>query len=128
MSFGARIYVDSDGKVTASKSSAVTPTVPSSDNRVLAFQKAALADGVSLPQYGADGMWGDETAKAADVLLANGSTGVRVRLLQTWLGGVAVDGIFGRKTEEAVKAYQRKQRLAADGLVGRKTWAALLGV
>lgn len=117
-----------DAIVSASKASAITPTVPSSQNRVLAFQKAALADGVRLPQYGADGVWGDETAKAAEALLANGSTGVRVRLVQTWLGGLTVDGIFGDKTQEAVKAYQRKKGLAADGLVGAKTWAALLGV
>ena len=117
-----------DAIVAASKASAVAPTVPSSENRVLAFQKAALADGVRLPQYGADGIWGDETANATEVLLANGSTGVRVRLLQTWLGGLATDGIFGDKTESAVKAYQRKHGLDADGLVGKKTWAALLGV
>ena len=117
-----------DAIVAVSKASAVKPTVPSSQNRVLAFQKAALADGVRLPKYGADGKWGDETADAAQQLLANGSQGVRVQLLQTWLGGIDVDGIFGDETEKAVKAYQRKKDLAVDGVVGEETWKSLLGV
>lgn len=36
-----------------------------------------------------------------------------------------VDGIFGSKTEEAVKYFQRKNGLTADGVVGTKTLEAL---
>ncbi len=36
-----------------------------------------------------------------------------------------VDGIFGSKTEEAVKYFQRKNGLSADGVAGEKTLAAL---
>lgn len=39
---------------------------------------------------------------------------------------VRVDGDFGWVTEVAVKAYQRKHGLRVDGIVGPKTWAALL--
>lgn len=35
------------------------------------------------------------------------------------------DGIYGKKTETAVKQFQRDNGLDADGVVGRKTWAAL---
>lgn len=35
------------------------------------------------------------------------------------------DGDFGTKTEEAVKAFQRKHNLEDDGIVGRQTWNAL---
>lgn len=35
------------------------------------------------------------------------------------------DGIFGPLTEEAVKEFQERAGLAADGVVGAKTWAAL---
>lgn len=35
------------------------------------------------------------------------------------------DGIFGKVTEDAVKAFQKSKGLAADGIVGVKTWAAL---
>lgn len=38
------------------------------------------------------------------------------------------DGIFGPKTKRRVKEFQRKHRLAVDGIVGRRTWAALLKV
>ena len=35
------------------------------------------------------------------------------------------DGIFGPNTEEAVKELQKAKGLAADGIVGPRTWAAL---
>jgi hypothetical protein len=37
----------------------------------------------------------------------------------------AIDGIFGRGTEMAVKEYQRSKALKVDGKVGPKTWASL---
>lgn len=36
-----------------------------------------------------------------------------------------VDGRLGKKTRSAVKAFQRKHHLTADGVVGEKTWTAL---
>lgn len=36
-----------------------------------------------------------------------------------------IDGDFGRKTENAVKAYQEEHGLKVDGIVGVKTWASL---
>ena len=38
----------------------------------------------------------------------------------------AVDGIWGKKTNNAVIAFQTDKGLEADGIVGSKTWAALL--
>lgn len=40
--------------------------------------------------------------------------------------GLKVDGQFGTKTEGAVKTFQRDKGLTADGVVGPKTWEALL--
>jgi len=37
-----------------------------------------------------------------------------------------VDGIFGPKTDSAVRAFQADESLAVDGIVGKNTWTALL--
>lgn len=38
------------------------------------------------------------------------------------------DGIFGPKTEAAVKAWQKNHGLVSDGIIGPKTWASLPGM
>lgn len=53
-----------------------------------------------------------------------GDTGEAVRTAQAHLG-VAVDGNFGRGTEAAVIAFQTRQGLTADGVIGPNTWAHL---
>ena len=59
--------------------------------------------------------------------LRYGSTGQAVKDLQTALGftGKDVDGIFGNKTLNAVKNYQKQNGLTVDGIVGNNTWGAL---
>jgi peptidoglycan hydrolase-like protein with peptidoglycan-binding domain len=39
---------------------------------------------------------------------------------------VTVDGIFGPKTESAVRAFQQEKNLSVDGIVGPNTWSALI--
>lgn len=55
-----------------------------------------------------------------------GDSGDDVRYLQSLLG-INPDGGFGPNTLAAVKKAQSKAKLTPDGIVGRKTWAALLG-
>lgn len=56
--------------------------------------------------------------------LRRGSQGQSVRELQEKLR-IAADGMFGPKTFSAVVAFQRRNQLLPDGIVGRMTWAAL---
>ena len=55
------------------------------------------------------------------MLLKKGSTGEEVKALQRFLG-LADDGNFGPGTEAAVKTWQEKQGLVADGIVGNATY------
>ena len=67
--------------------------------------------------------------------LRRGSTGSSVEQVQFWLSDLAqfdsslvrvtVDGSYGAATERAVRAFQQKQSLTADGVVGQRTWNTL---
>ncbi|WP_052353677.1 peptidoglycan recognition protein family protein [Neobacillus jeddahensis] len=88
-----------------------------------------------------DGIAGPETlAKLAEVLsspatgasvvpypghsIKRGSKGTDVQRVQRAVG-VTADGDFGPATERAVKAYQSRHGLAADGIVGPQTWSVM---
>ena len=58
------------------------------------------------------------------MLLKVGSKRLEVRLLQGFLG-ISADGVFGKGTETAVKEWQTKNGLLADGIVGPTTWLAM---
>ncbi len=57
-------------------------------------------------------------------MLRKGDMGASVKVLQKALK-ITADGNFGPATEQAVCAFQSKNGLVADGLVGPATWAAL---
>ena len=61
--------------------------------------------------------------------IRKGDKGSDVRTCQELLNklgyGLVADGVFGTKTETAVKDFQKKNNLTSDGIVGPKTWAVL---
>lgn len=62
--------------------------------------------------------------------LSFGSSGDDVRNLQLRLNEIGnynleTDGVYGSKTQAAVKDYQQKNGLATDGIVGNQTWSSL---
>ena len=70
-------------------------------------------------------------AQSADAALyKRGSSGATVTEIQTRLKSwgyydYTVDGIYGSRTEKAVKYFQRQNGLAVDGQAGDKTLAAM---
>ena len=73
-----------------------------------------------------------KTIEGSDTVenLKNGSRGEDVRILQANLNKLGyaagtADGIFGSRTETAVKAFQKDKGLTADGIAGAKTQAAI---
>ena len=66
----------------------------------------------------------------AFALSKSGSRGEEVRKIQTKLKnwgyyGGTVDGIYGWQTENAVRSFQKKNGLTADGVAGEKTLNAM---
>ncbi len=67
---------------------------------------------------------------AAQRMLRQGARGLDVAKLQVLLKRAGlnpgpVDGIFGPRTNAAVRQYQASRGLVVDGIVGPKTWGAL---
>jgi peptidoglycan hydrolase-like protein with peptidoglycan-binding domain len=88
-----------------------------------------------------DGVVGPNTWSALIVTVRRGSEGDAVRGVQEEFQfrnlsgdpskGLAVDGIFGPKTEEAVRGFQQALHadipsVVVDGIVGPVTWQALV--
>jgi peptidoglycan hydrolase-like protein with peptidoglycan-binding domain len=106
---------------------------PLTDQAVRSFQQAK--------QLNVDGIVGPLTWGALIVTVRRGSTGDAVRGVQEEFQfrnlsgdpskGLAVDGIFGPKTEEAVRGFQQALHadtpsVVVDGIVGPVTWQALV--
>jgi len=61
------------------------------------------------------------------MLLKKGDNNENVKLMQEKLGISPAVTNFGPKTEAAVKEFQAKHGLTADGIVGPKTWEMIVG-
>ncbi len=71
-----------------------------------------------------------QTSLAPWPVIAKPMRGAPIEALQHLLrhhgSGITADGIFGPKTDAAVKAFQQSHGLVADGKVGPKTWPKLI--
>ena len=72
----------------------------------------------------------NNTQSAYAAVYQQGSRGSTVRTIQTKLKNWgyytgSIDGIYGAKTKEAVKYFQRKNKLTVDGIAGAKTLSAM---
>ena len=63
--------------------------------------------------------------------IKKGSNGSSVSDLQKLLNSkgydLSIDGVFGEKTQAAVRDYQKNNNLSVDGIVGNNTWSSLYG-
>jgi peptidoglycan hydrolase-like protein with peptidoglycan-binding domain len=103
---------------------------------------AAVRDFQRKHNLGVDGIVGPLTWKALAVTTRRGDEGEQVRAVQEEFhyrsgndapgSGLEVDGIFGPKTEAAVREWQQFLRsadeptMAVDGIVGPMTWQSLI--
>ena len=90
---------------------------------VLMFLSIGVFAGASKPTQ-------SQPLTAYAAVISQGSRGQTVRTIQTKLKNWgyytgAIDGIYGAKTKEAVKYFQRKNNLKVDGIVGTQTLKAL---
>lgn len=78
----------------------------------------------------ADGIAGNKTwAKIEDnaPTIRKGDSGAYVFVLEVLLETMKEDGVYSDDEFDHVKTYQTAKKLDADGIVGKKTWAALFG-
>jgi peptidoglycan hydrolase-like protein with peptidoglycan-binding domain len=83
-----------------------------------------------------DGVVGAHTWGALILTVRQGSSGDAVRGVQEEFAfrnlsgipgtGLKIDGIFGPKTDAAVRGFQQALSIAVDGIVGPVTWRALV--
>lgn len=101
------------------------------DRALIAFQRShgLSADGVCGTNTW-EALGGSIVAPKPQTILRKklrrGDRGSAVVELQRLLGGLDVDGVFGAKTDAAVRAFQKRKGLTVDGVVGSDTWSALL--
>lgn len=96
-------------------------------HRFLDILKIAIVFFVCLIMIG---LYSNLSESSVDVLSKRGSRGSEVTNIQTRLKRWGyysgnIDGIYGRKTEEAVRYFQRKNGLVVDGIAGPKTLAKI---
>lgn len=95
------------------------------------WQIAALADGFEFRKYGADGEWGAECVSVARKAVVKKRiiyTNKNLTQLVQKAVGVTADGLCGKDTVAAIRAYQSKHGLDPDGAVGLNTWKKILNI
>lgn len=102
-----------------------------SENLVLEFQTAAIADGFKFPRYGADGKFGSETEAVMGKCIVQKRLVYKFKnttKLAQGLLGITADGKAGKQTDTAIRKFQQDNGLVVDGAIGVCTWKKLLKI
>lgn len=119
------IESDNGGTVTTIEGNTSLTSQDNGGSVMRRIRKKSLIMAVARPEYEV------ETVTITLDVLQHGDRGEQVKTLQRLLTVLGhdtkgTDGIFGNNTLAAVKAFQTAEGLSADGIVGAKTWNALL--
>jgi peptidoglycan hydrolase-like protein with peptidoglycan-binding domain len=102
------------------------PLTEEATNNLFAF----LANLPAVQEVNPDNPFLQSLNDAVSSVLRPGATGGEVKILQAGLNGkgyaLVADGVFGPRTEAAVRKFQSARGLAVDGIVGPQTWKALV--
>ncbi|QIA28716.1 endolysin [Phage f2b1] len=122
----AQLFANGSGYPTKAKFSPITvdgytgPKTRDALTRILQY----------LGGTGIDGIWGAKTAASVQLVRRGTKSASWVCLVQSLLNtkgaSLAVDGVFGTGTEQALKGFQTSHGLSADGIAGKDTFKALL--
>ena len=125
VAFQQRAGLTADGVVGLKTAAALaTPASAATPSTEVAAPVEAVEEPTQSPE---DAAW--QAVVSGTEVLRMGSRGDAVEALQVRLSERGIwtttDGSFGPATRRSVIAFQRRQGLAADGIVGRRTAAAL---
>lgn len=95
------------------------------DNTFGPKTKGALMTRQKKEGIPADGICGDQSWGYIHPQIKQGSKGTYVKELQDSLKGCTADGDFGPNTKAHLVAFQKREKLTADGICGNKTWERL---
>ena len=101
------------------------------------YKIKSIFNGVKgLAELETEGLREEELSREFSTVLRSGDQGQQVRQIQYYLAVLAyfddelplltLNGTFDAQTEVTVRAFQRQQGLAEDGIVGRDTWNAII--
>lgn len=97
---------------------------------VLASLAVLMTTTIAVKTVGGERTESEIAVTLPTAVLKNGSRGSEVKEVQRKLKqwgyyNGSVDGVFGKGTRDAVVAFQKKNGLKADGIVGKATYKAL---
>ena len=123
--------------IVAKVTSRMITVIEGNINDAVGYRRIAINGkyirGYGVPDYASMSDKGGGACKVDLNVLRIGNKGKSVKALQILLigygyscGTSGVDGDFGKATDYAVRRFQKDKGLSVDGLVGQKTWSALL--